>query len=179
MNRRHRSPRAGFGQIDAACLATVTGLPIASACYWSSSTPSALAGQWTWDPTLLADLGGPERLWGFALSGLALVPLCHALQATRTLVRLYAAGEAFTDRTVLAFSHIGRSVVWFGLAQLLVPTLIPLALTIGQPVGQRLVVVSASALLGFGTMILGALLLLVSRITVRARDIAAEHALTV
>jgi hypothetical protein len=160
------------------CTVLIVVLPIVCVLYWGMSSAEALSRQFTGGPDGFANLGWPQRLAGFELSAIALIPLSLALSALRRLLRLYSEGTIFDAQNVLAIGKIGKWLAWFGIAQLLDATLIPLVLTLANPPGRRLLVITLSTG-AIEAILLGAVMLIIARVMDEARIIADEQAQTV
>ena len=166
-------------RLAALCTAVMVVLPVGSILYWSMSSAEALSSQWAGAPDGIAHLGWTERLVGLLLTAIAVIPLSLCLLWLRRLLRLYHAGMIFDRMNVIAIGKIGKWLAWFGVAQFLNATSIPLALTFGNPVGRRLLVITTGSAGAFEAIVLGGVMLILARVMDEARRIADEQAHTI
>lgn len=165
-------------RLSAFCSVLIALLPAVCITYWTLVSRETISRQFLGEPGGIADLGWMQRLAALLLTALAVVPLSLALAALRRLLRLYVRGRIFDADNVAAIGRIGKWLAWFGVAQFLDATLIPLALTLGNPPGHRILAITLS--MGVvEAVLLGAVMLVIAHVMDEARIIADEQAQTV
>jgi hypothetical protein len=157
------------------CLAAAVLLPSAVAWHWMTVPAEALAVQLglparTADGGLLLDLDGASRAVGLVLTLVPAGLMVAALASARRCFGLFAAGELFTPGTVAALRGFAAGCFASALAGLLLPTVLTVLLTLGNPPGQRHLAVS----LGSGQLFV---LLVAGLVWVMARVMAEAVAL--
>jgi len=152
--------------------------PVALAVYWMGSSAQSLAGAWITDPLFHAAVSPGQRLAAGLASLIALAPALGAIARARILAGRFEHQAHFTASGAQAAAALARSLFWFGAGQSMAQTLIPLALTWGNPAGQRILAFS----LDWGAAMaiaLGVIVMLLARALDQGRALAEDAALTV
>ena len=146
--------------------------------------PGALLFAWVDAPDEMVRLAGlpPETqsaVWQLVSGALiALVPACllsTALLAARRCFLLFHRGTYLTAAVVLALRAFGARVVMASLASVMVPPLLSLLLSIGNPPGSRALVFALNSSMLMGLLVGGTLWALAA-VMARAVALADEHA---
>jgi hypothetical protein len=158
--------------------ALICVLPIASLAYWFFTPSVEIAGVWLDNRNALLVMNLPKRLMAFGISLVELTPLGLSLIGFRRLFRHYADGMFFGAENVRAFNTVGVGMFWFGVTQILASMVVSVALTLDNPVGQRVLDVCISAGAAEALMF-GAIFRLIGWVMDEARLLAEEQAQTV
>ncbi|SKA30129.1 Protein of unknown function [Enhydrobacter aerosaccus] len=160
------------------CGGLILMIPVVCILYWGMSSTEAISRQFLGEPGAILQLSGAQRRMAVVLTAIAVVPLGLALASLRQLLRLYAEGTIFDAQNVAAIGKIGKWLVWFGVAQFVDATLIPLVLTLSNPPGHRILSITLSMGV-IEAVLLGAVMLVIAHVMDEARIIADEQAQTV
>lgn len=137
-----------------------------------------LSGRWLGEISPIERLTPIMRLIGFALTLMAEMPVFLGLNSLRRLFLLYSEGTMFGERNVAALRNLGLSLIFFGVAQLLLNPLLSLALTFGNAPGRRVVTVGISSGVVVAAIV-GGVLLVIAWVMDEARKTHEEQSLTV
>ncbi|MSP75935.1 MAG: DUF2975 domain-containing protein [Rhodospirillaceae bacterium] len=173
-----------------ACSGLMIAVPVSAAAYWAMADGVALRAEWQmaaegWSlgrcvPNDAADAAMTPafRLIGFALTMLPVSAVLLALVNLRRLFRLYARGAMFGTSNVAAFRGLGWALILFGAAQFAFGPLSSLALSSGNPVGQRFLSVGVGSDMVLA-VVAGMVLVIVAWVMDEARRIDEEQTFTV
>jgi hypothetical protein len=117
----------------------------------------------------------PAKTW--ITNGLAWVPALSAslaLLGAALVFRAFASGQVFEPPAVRAVSTFGWLIVAHALIQIVMPSLMVLALTYDNPPGQRTLTFSVSST-HLTTLLIGLVLLVIGQVYTRAVAIADDN----
>lgn len=161
-----------------ACVGLMAGGLIAIGIYWLTVGPEALSRRWLNSVTPLQLLTPLLRAVGLGLTLLAALPALLGLNHLRRLFLLYAEGVMFDESNVQALRGMGWSLILLAMGQALLTPAMALALSVGNPPGQRLLSVEVSAGM-VQAVFAGGVLLVIAWVMNEARKIDEELQLTV
>ena len=115
-----------------------------------------------------------ERIAGFAITMIPAGLFIYGLFRLRALFGLYARGEVFHPAAARCLRGFAWALVLVGASNPLTSALLSVALTLGNPPGERTLAISLSSD-DLGTIFLGGLLLVIAWIMGEAGRIAEEN----
>jgi len=145
------------------------------AVFWTSRglVERTARKEWCVDCTLQFDAA--SRAWGFAVNlPLALLTL-FALLCLWRLFGAYLRGQVFTDAATRHLRRLGQSVTAMALVMPLTDTATILALTLGNPPGQRMLSVNLGSQ-HYIVLLLGLVLIAMAMVMREAQRMAQENA---
>ncbi len=155
-----------------ACLVLAVLLPPLALVGWSGVDPAARLAEIAGAP-VAAPTGAARTAIVAALALLPVLLLSAALVAARRAFARFADGAYFGRDSARALGRFGALIAAGGAVQLVLPTLLGLALSLGGDRGVLVVSLSSQAALG---VLLGGILWALGRIMARAADIADDNA---
>ena len=120
------------------------------------------------------DLGGAARLSGFAISMIPMAVLLYLLLQAYALFDAFRLGAVFTAQSPVRLRRIGWCMVALALLRPITMTLLGLALTWGNPPGQRILALAVSVD-DYMIAALGGLILAIGHVMVEAARIADDN----
>lgn len=94
------------------------------------------------------------------------------------LSNLYEAGEYFTSKNVLCFKKLGKIVIAWAFIDIIIRTLLTLVITLINPPGQRMLSIGIGSF-QFSSLMIGAIIVLISNVMDEARIMKEEQEYTV
>ncbi len=154
--------------------------------------PLALAWYWTFYNTLPADaqagprldiliVGPVPALSRAAAFGVSMAAACVFLWGLWTLVRLfrlYESGRIFEMENVACFRTLGRVFIGQAAANLMLPPLLSVILTLHNPAGQKQLALSFGSGVFF-LFLAGAIVLVIASVMEEGRKLEEERRLTI
>ena len=166
---KNSSPHQGHDKLDRVrrlswwvrifCLLGAAALVVAPALLWSQPEWLASVARTSWISNgATLQLDAISRFWGWLASCLPSAVLLFALWQIWSLFGYYRRGEIFKDGPATHLRRLGAALMVNAVAQPLSTTLAVLALTMGNPVGQRQLVLGLGfehfTSFGFGLAVL-------------------------
>lgn len=161
-----------------ACMWLMAGTLVVIAAYWLMVSPETLSRQWLSGLVPVHTLTPALRGVGLGLTFIAALPVLSGLNHLRRLFLLYARGTMFSKSNVQALRGLGWCLIFFAIVQVLFTPAMALALSAGNPPGERLLSLGVTAGM-LEAAIVGGLLLVIAWVMNEARKIDEEQQLTV
>lgn len=135
-----------------------------------------IAGQqWSLRHGTALQLDSTSRMAGLAASWLPAGVAAYALYQVWSLFGCYGRGEVFGGEPVLRLRRIGLALMWMAIARPVGATLCVLALTLGNPPGQRMLSFTV-AWMDYLALLIGLMLLAIATVMREAGRAARENA---
>ncbi|MET4575317.1 DUF2975 domain-containing protein [Ottowia thiooxydans] len=160
------------------CVWLMVGSLVAIGAYWLVVSPETLSRQWLSGMVSVQSLTPVLRGVGLGLTLIAALPMLSGLNHLRRLFLLYAEGTMFGELNVQALRGLGRCLILFSIVQMLFTPAMALALSAGNPPGERLLSVGVTVGM-LEAALVGGLLLVIAWVMNEARKIDEEQQLTV
>lgn len=159
------------------CLAGAAIVVLVPAQLWSRADwlEKVTRHYWVTDTDIPLQLDAASRAWGWAASCLPSIVLLFALWQVWCLFGAYRLGQVFTLEPVRRLRRLALALMAHALAQPLGHTLSILALTLGNPVGQRQLVLGL-AFDHFISFFIGLVIWGIAQVMQEAQAVAAENA---
>lgn len=160
----------------AVCTAVILFVPLALALVWINFESAAPNFEFLRRiPYQPANLTGLNLLAGFAVSLSLAGVLLFGVHRLRRLFALYSSGQVFTPENAACIRGFALSALAYAALTPVTEVLLSVILTVGNPPGQRALVISVSST-EFVLLFLGAVLLIVSWVMKESAKLAEEHA---
>lgn len=159
------------------CVAGAAIVLIVPAQLWSRADwlEKVVRSYWVTDTDIPLQLDAASRAWGWAASCIPSAVLLFALWQVWCLFGAYRLGQVFTAEPVRRLRRLALALVVHALAQPLAHTLSILALTLGNPAGQRQLVLGL-AFDHFISLFIGLVIWGIAQVMQQAQAVAEENA---
>lgn len=159
------------------CVAGAAIVLIVPAQLWSRAEwlEKVARSYWVTDTDIPLQLDAASRAWGWAASCIPSAVLLFALWQVWCLFGAYRLGQVFTAEPVRRLRRLALALVVHALAQPLAHTLSVLALTLGNPAGQRQLVLGL-AFDHFISLFIGLVIWGIAQVMQQAQAVAEENA---
>ncbi len=159
------------------CVAGAAIVLIVPAQLWSRADwlEKVARSYWVTDTDIPLQLDAASRTWGWAASCIPSAVLLFALWQVWCLFGAYRLGQVFTAEPVRRLRRLALALVVHALAQPLAHTLSVLALTLGNPAGQRQLVLGL-AFDHFISLFIGLVIWGIAQVMQQAQAVAEENA---
>lgn len=159
------------------CAAGAAMLVLVPAQLWSRAdwVEKVARNYWVSDSSIPLQLDAASRAWGWAASCLPCAVLLFALWQVWCLFGAYRLGQVFTAEPVRRLRRLALALMVHALAQPVAHTFSVLALTLGNPAGQRQLVLG----LGFEhfiSLFIGLVIWGIAQVMQQAQAVAEENA---
>jgi hypothetical protein len=172
MNRIQRVSR-GFRLL---CTVAIVALPVGAALFWGWFNQMAWPlPQGAGDLNVTLPLSTATLVASFAISMIPLAVVMFGLLQLRRLFELYGHGTIFAAANARCLRRLGWTLIVWMLADVVFDALISVALTLGNPPGQRQLSISLAGA-DLTALFLGGVILIISWVMDEAGKMAADHA---
>lgn len=170
----HTTLRRNSALVAAFCLIIAVMLPVFVLLDFATRGPTAFFGAMLGQP-LPVQPGTAASLAGLILTMIPFALLASALIAARRCFRAFAAGDWFSETHTGALTAAGKRIFAAGfLSMIPLPLILSLILTLGAPVGDRMILLSVGEA-PIMAMLAGAMIWCLGAVWEQARQIAAEN----
>ena len=153
-------------------------VPVATLLYWLFFNSLPVGFKSELPVAVKSELPPITLLLGLLVSLIPLSPALYGAVSLRRLFGLYEKGIVFSEQNVNCFRHIGYALLFSVAANFVFTFLISIVLSFANPPGERLMVARFGSS-DIGTLLIGAVVLLVSWVMKEAVAIEDERAHTV
>lgn len=159
------------------CTGLVYLLPAVCVLYWIFfNQVRHMPGMANFPVPVTGDLPLYIRMLALLTDAIPLAALVYGLHQLAALFRLYENGSIFTEQSVACFRALGRTMLVWVLCHFVKNSLISVALTLGNPPGQRMITLGLDAS-DFGGLFVGGVVLTITWVMDEARKIKEDNEL--
>ena len=166
------------------CTALIWLLPVCCGVFWFFFNEFYKPGSFI--PTSMIPLPVPVhqplaasiRFAAFLAQLIPLAAMIAGLVRLKELFHLYEHGEIFSERTVLCFQRLGRTLITYVICNMVQTTLLSIILSLPNPPGKRMLTIAIGSP-EFTSLFIGGVILVITSVMEEARLIQEDQALII